>query len=119
MLAYARKNPGKLFFGSYAAGSTGHLAGAIINAQAGIDLVHIAAKDPLSMVAGEHIQMAIVTPTATLPLVRSRRLKALAVTSLQRLSTAQGLPTVHTSGIPGFEATAWFGYVVQIGRAPV
>src|SRR3546814_11656266 len=85
MLAYARKNPGKLFFGSYAAGSTGHLAGAIINAQAGIDLVHIAAKDPLSMVAGEHIQLAIVTPTATLPLVRSGMIKALARSQVRRV----------------------------------
>src|SRR3546814_3158152 len=64
------------------------------------------------MVAGEHIQLAIVTPTATLPLVRSGRLKALAVTSLKRLSTAQEIPTVNESGIPGFEATAWYGYVV-------
>src|SRR3546814_18818264 len=52
MLAYARKNPGKLFFGSYAAGSTGHLAGAIIIAHAGSDMVHIAAKDPLSKEIG-------------------------------------------------------------------
>lgn len=112
MLAYARKNPGHLSFGSYAAGSTGHLAGAMINAQAGIDLLHIAAKDPLTMVAGEHIQLALVTPTATLPLVRAGRLKALAVTSTRRLSSAQDIPTVSESGLTGFEATAWYGYVV-------
>ncbi|KWT98613.1 putative exported protein [Variovorax sp. WDL1] len=112
MLSYARANPRKLTFATYAVGSTGHLAGAMLNARAGVDLLHVAAGDPLSLAVGEHVQLAFVTPTATLPLVRSGKLKALAVTSAKRLGIAPDIPTVSESGLRHFSAVAWYGYVV-------
>lgn len=112
MLSYAKANPGKLSFATYAVGSTGHLAGAMVNAQAGVDLLHVASSDPLSLAVGEHVQLAFVTPTATLPLVRAGKLKAIAVTSAGRLGIAPSIPTVSESGLKDFSAVAWYGYVV-------
>lgn len=112
MIAFAKANPRKLSFSTYAVGSTGHLAGAMLNARADIDLLHVAASDPLSLAVGGHVQLAFVTPTATLPLVRAGKLKALAVTSSKRLSIAPEIPTVSESGLKDFSAVAWYGYVV-------
>ncbi|QJY33124.1 tripartite tricarboxylate transporter substrate binding protein [Diaphorobacter sp. JS3050] len=117
MVAYAKSHPRKLSYSTYANGSTGHLAGAMLNVQAGIDLLHVAAKDPLSLAVGEHVELAIVTPTATLPLVRAGSLKAIAVTSIDRISIAREIPTVSESGLKGFDAVAWYGYVAPI-RTP-
>jgi tripartite-type tricarboxylate transporter receptor subunit TctC len=112
LIAYGRANPGKLSYATYATGSTGHLAGTMLSTQTGVEMVHVATKDPLSMAAGDHIQVAIVPPTATLPLVRSGKLRALAVTSERRLSIASEIPTVQEGGLAGFDATVWYGYAV-------
>lgn len=118
LIAYAKANKGKMNYASAAIGSTGQLAGALLNDAAGIDMLHIPAKDPLSLVVGNQVEVAIFTPTATMPMVRSGLLKAIAVTSAKRLSVASEVPTIAESGLSGFDATAWYGYAVPRETPP-
>lgn len=115
LIAYAKAHHGKMNYASAAIGASGHLTGALINELAGIDMLHIPAKDPLSLVIGEQVQVAIFTPAATLPFINSGRLKAIAVTSDKRLTMAPNIPTITEAGLGRFDANAWYGYAVPKG----
>jgi tripartite-type tricarboxylate transporter receptor subunit TctC len=112
LVAYARRKNG-LTYGSNGVGSSQHLAGALFGSTFGLNLVHVPYKGTGPMtndLLGGQITMSFANSVAALPHVRTKRLVALAVTSLTRSSSLPDVPAVAET-IPGFEATSWWGIV--------
>jgi tripartite-type tricarboxylate transporter receptor subunit TctC len=111
-VALAKKQPGKLFYGSAGNGSAGHLAIEYLKLVAGIDIVHVPYKGTgpnlIDLVAGRTQATAAGTPPL-LPHVKSGKLRVIAVGSPQRLSILPEVATVAEQGYPGFETTQWYG----------
>jgi len=118
LLALARAKPGTLNFASMGNGTTGHLNGEMLKVLTKIDATHVPYKGSApalnDLLAGQVQMMFDNLPTA-LPLVRAGKLRGLAVTSAQRHPMAPDVPTMAEAGVPGFEATAWFGFVAPKG----
>jgi tripartite-type tricarboxylate transporter receptor subunit TctC len=114
LIARAKAKPGTIFFGSSGNGSTNHLAGELLKSMTAIDIVHVpykgAAPAMNDLVAG-HIPMMFDNIPAVLPQVRAKTINAIAVAGSRRASALPDVPTVAESGVPGFEASAWFGLV--------
>lgn len=111
----ARKHPGRHTYASAGNGSGNHLGGAMLEALAKIDLLHVPYKGggpALNAVLGGEVDAAVADPLAALPHVKAGKLKALAVTSAKRAGALPDVPTVAESGVPGYEATSWAGIVV-------
>ena len=122
-IAYARANPGKLSYGSSAAGVSPQLAMELFKITTKIDVVHIAYKgapQALSEVIAGQIPCSMQTAPAVLPAILSARVRALAVTSLQRISQLPSVPTMNETALPGFEVNSWYGLCAPAGTpAPV
>lgn len=118
LIALAKAEPGKLHFGSSGAGSTNHLAGELFKTLAGINIVHVpyrgAAPAMNDLVAG-HIPFMFDNMPAVRPQVDGGRIRALAVAGANRSPLYPDLPTMAEAGVPGFEASAWFGLVAPAG----
>jgi tripartite-type tricarboxylate transporter receptor subunit TctC len=117
LIAHAKANPGAVHYGSGGAGTTLHLAAAMLAQRAGLDMVHVpyrgGAPAALDLVSGK-IQM-IASPTMeVLPQVRAGQLRALAVTTAERLPLLPDIPTVAEQ-LPGFEVVLWNGLVAPAG----
>ena len=113
LIAYARARPGKVSFGSAGNGAPSHLAVELLKVMAQIDVVHIPYKGmapALTDVIGGQIQSSIPTIAGGLPLTRAGKLRALAVTGAQRSPAEPALPTVAESGVPGYQASNWYGF---------
>ena len=112
LVAYARRHPGTLNYGSGGNGSAGHLAGEMFKSQAGLFIVHIpyAGGPPaqLALLSGQ-VDFNFDNLAAAAANIRSGKLKALAVTTAQRASAMPELPTMVESGLPGFDIGTWFG----------
>ena len=111
-IAYAKANPGKLSYGSSAAGVSPQLAMELFKFTAKIDVVHIAYKgapQALSDVIAGQIPCSMQTAPAVLPVIHTGRVRALAVTSLKRISQLPAVPTMHETALPGFEVISWYG----------
>ena len=121
LIALAKSKPGKLSFGTAGNASSQHLAGALLNNMAGIDLQHIPYKGAgpaTNDVLGGQIPFAIVGMVPVLGHIKAGKLVALAVTQRTRASWYPDLPTVsETPGLQGFEATHWMG-VFAPARTP-
>ncbi len=115
LLALARAKPGQLNFGSPGNGTTTHLATELLKMLAKVDAVHIPYKGVApavtDLLAGQ-VQFMSGDLSTMMPLVKSGRLRALGVTSAKRSSVVPELPTIAESGVPGFEASGWFGILV-------
>jgi tripartite-type tricarboxylate transporter receptor subunit TctC len=115
LLDLARAKPGALRYASSGVGSTTHLAGEMLKSMAKIDMVHVpykgAGPSVLAAITGE-VQLTFASVAASMPHVRSGRLKALAVTGLKRSSVAPDLPTLSESGAPGFNMISWHALLV-------
>lgn len=110
LLAELKKNPGKFSFASAGNGTTSHLAGETLKAQAGLSAVHIPYRGgaaAITDVLADRIDFMIDVMPNTAPHVRSGRLRGLAVSTLQRVSSFPDMPTIAESGVPGFEVSAW------------
>lgn len=121
LLAYARKNPGKLNYASVGNGSTSHLAMELLKAQGKLHIVHIpynGAPPAAQATAAGEVDIIMSNPTSLLPLIKSGRIKPLAVTSRQRWAGMKDLPTLAESGFSGFEAMAWNGVLLPAGASP-
>ncbi len=118
MVALAKAQPGKLTYGTGGAGTPQHMAGELFNTMAGIRIEHVPYKGPppslLDLVGGRLTAVFAILSSA-LPLTRSEKIRALAVTSLQRSGAAPDVPTLSESGLPGFEATSWFALLAPAG----
>ncbi|MDP2707761.1 MAG: tripartite tricarboxylate transporter substrate-binding protein, partial [Burkholderiales bacterium] len=114
LVALARARPGQINYGTAGVGSSGHLAGALFESMTGTTLAHIPYKGmslAVTDVIGGQVYMTFGTSLSVVPHVRSGRLRALAVTGAQRSPALPDLPTVAESGVPGYEASLWYGFV--------
>jgi tripartite-type tricarboxylate transporter receptor subunit TctC len=111
-VAYARQNPGKLNFGSAGTGGTTHLAGEMFKQMAGVDMVHVAYKGAgpaLTDLLSGNIQLMFDTLGTALPPVKGGLLRALAVSSAQRIPELPDVPTMAESGYPDYAVSVWYG----------
>jgi len=118
---HARKNPGKVSYGSTGIGSSNHLSMELFKSMAGIDIVHVPYKGSAPMVndlLGDHIDTAFDNTPNVLPQVNGGKLRALGVSSTVRSPLAAGIPTVSEAGVPGYDVTVWFGVVGPAGMRP-
>src|SRR6476661_5485077 len=117
-VAYAKANPGKLSYSSAGAGNQTQLAAELFKAKAGIDIVHVPYKSGAEMVTsilGEQTQMSFPDISILIPLIREKKVKALAVTSAKRNPQLPDVPTMIESGIPDFVLTFWTGIIAPAG----
>jgi tripartite-type tricarboxylate transporter receptor subunit TctC len=126
LIAYAKKNPGKLNYGSSGNGSAPHLAGVLFTRLAGVDMVHVpfkgGAPSVQALLAGD-IQLSFATPPSVLSHVKSAqnpdgRLLALAVTSRERTALMPGVPGMAEAGLPEYEISFWYGFFFPAGTPP-
>jgi tripartite-type tricarboxylate transporter receptor subunit TctC len=112
LVDYAKKNPGKLSFGSSGTGAASHLAAELFKSLAGIDMLHVPYKgtgQAVTDLLGGQIDLMFAPAQSVMPHVQAGKLRALAVTSAKRYSIIPDLPTVAEAGVPGYEAVGWFG----------
>jgi tripartite-type tricarboxylate transporter receptor subunit TctC len=118
LVALAKAKPGALAFGSGGNGSTAHLSGELFKILAGVNMVHVPFKGApgavIAVMSGE-VQLAFPNLPPALPQVRAGKLKAIAVTTTERFAAVPQVPTVAESGVPGYEARAWFGVLAPAG----
>jgi tripartite-type tricarboxylate transporter receptor subunit TctC len=118
LVAYAKANPGKVNFGSAGAGTASHITGEYFARSAGITLVHIPYKGTgpaLTDLLGGHIPMAFAPIPASHPNVTAGKLRALAVTSTTRSGLLPDVPTMVEAGLPGFDASLYYGLAAPAG----
>ncbi len=118
LIALSRANPGKLSFASPGLGSSPHIAGEMLKATAGIDMIHVAYKGTgpaLTDVMGGQVTMFFSQMSSALPLIKQGKLRAIGVASLQRHPAAPEIPTIAEQGYPGFEAKAWYALFAPAG----
>lgn len=116
LIAIARAQPGKLTFASGGSGSSNHLAGELFKSLAGVDLLHVPYKGAgpaMTDVMAGHVDLMF--GAAGLSEAQAGKVKLLAVTSAKRSPLAPAVPTVAESGVPGYEATIWFGLLAPAG----
>ena len=119
LIALIKANPGKYNYASGGGvGSPGHLAGEQFRQSFGLDLPHIpfnGANLAVGSTVAGHTPIAFVAPTASIPLIKDGKLRALAVMSKTRLQALPEVPTMAEAGYPGIECESWFGIVVPAG----
>lgn len=112
VIQLARQRPSELHFGSSGIGSSNQMAGELLKLMGKINIVHVPYKGNTPAMAdavGGHVEMVFSGVTATIPFVKSGRLRAIGITSLKRFPALTDVPTFDESGLPGFEALTWFG----------
>ena len=112
VIAHVKANPGKVNYASYTPGTLSHILGLQLNKAAGIDMVHVGYKGStpaLADVMGGHVQLMFDGMATSLPLIKSGKVKAFAVTSPTRSAVLPDVPTLKELGYPQLEAVAWMG----------
>ena len=118
LVDYAKANPGKMNFASSGSGTSIHMAGELFKQAAGIDVIHIPYKGSgpaVTDLVGGQVDFMFDNMPASWPNVQAGKLRALAVTTANRSSTAPDLPTMQESGFPGFDVSSWFGVLAPKG----
>jgi tripartite-type tricarboxylate transporter receptor subunit TctC len=118
LIAYAKRNPGKLMYGAGSVGSSAHFSGALFCLMAGIEMMPVpykAASLATTDVIGGQIHLVFDNINSIGPHVKAGRLRGLAVTSLERSQAFPNLPSVAEAGVPGFEVIPWAGFVAPAG----
>ena len=112
VIALAKAKPGTLNFASAGVGSSSHLAGELFRILAGADIVHVPYKGAgpamVDVLSGQ-VQLYFATMPAAMPHVKSGKLAPVAVTSSRRSQALPDLPTIAEAGVPGYEASTWYG----------
>jgi tripartite-type tricarboxylate transporter receptor subunit TctC len=121
LVALAKRQPGRLTFGSSGTGGGPHLAGELFQSMAKIRWTHVpfkgAAPAAVAVMSGE-IDFAFGATIGLLGNVRAGKLRAIAVTGTQRFPELPQVPTVSESGVPGYSAIGWYGFYAPGGTAP-
>jgi tripartite-type tricarboxylate transporter receptor subunit TctC len=123
LIALAKSEKGQLAYASSGQGGPQHVATELLKQMAGVDMVHVPYKGEsmaINDAMGGQVKVLFGNLPTMLPAVRSGKLRAIAVSSLQRAEAAPDIPTIAESGLPGFEALTWFGIFAPKGTpAPV
>jgi len=121
LIAAAKAQPGKIGFAGSGNGSTPHLAGELFNVMAGVQMVHVPYRGSgpamIGLLAGEAPVMFLPAINAG-PHVAAGRLRAIAVTSRERIAAMPDVPTVSESGLSGYESSQWYGVLAPAGTPP-
>ena len=118
LITLARRSPGTLNYSSAGTGSSNHLAGALFNMLAKVDIVHGpyrgAGPAMTDLIAG-NVMLSFATMPSSMTLVKAGKLKVLAVTGAKRSSLMPEVQTTAEAGLPGHEVSAWYSIVVRAG----
>ncbi len=120
LVALAKTKPGYYSYGSSGNGSVGHLAMALFDMMAGVKMEHIAYKGTAPAVTellGGQIPLMMSSMLSVLPQVKAGKLRLLAVTTAKRSPAVPDAPTIAEAGVPGYEATLWYG-LIAAARTP-
>jgi tripartite-type tricarboxylate transporter receptor subunit TctC len=118
LIAYGKANPGKLNFASSGSGTSIHLSGELFKTMTGVQMTHVPYKGSAPAVSdllGGQVQLMFDNLPSALPHIKAGKLKALGVTSRTRAASLPDVPTIHEAGVPGFDATSWFGLLAPAG----
>ena len=121
LITLAKEKPGALTYASAGTGSSFHLSVELFKSLSGLNMTHVPYKGAgpaLNDVVAGHVQLMFPSAPSVMSLVKSGRLRAIAVTTIKRVSALPDMPTVSESGVPGYEAVSWFG-VVAPASTPV
>ena len=121
MMALAKSKPGQLSFASQGVGVAPHLMMEMIKKRAGIDMVHVpyrGSAPALNDLLAGTVPLMIDSIVTGLPHVKSGALRGLAVSTTKRSPLAPDIPTIAEAGLPGFEASLWYGVVAPAGTPP-
>jgi tripartite-type tricarboxylate transporter receptor subunit TctC len=121
LVAYAKANPGKVNFSSGGIGVLPHLIGEMFKARAGIEIVHVPYRGggpSIGDVLGGQVDMTFEGTSVLLPLIQAGKLRALAVTSPNRIPQLPDVPTMIEAGYPGFSSTSWTGLLAPAKTPP-
>ncbi len=120
VIDYAKKQGGNLPYASSGLGGPQHVSAELFATMAGIEMVHIPYKgeaNAISDLLGNQVPLMFSNLPTLLPHIQSGKLRAIAVSSLERAPSAPEIPTVAESGLPGFEALTWFGLYAPAGTS--
>jgi len=112
LIALAKSQPGKLNYASAGNGVANHLAGELFKQMAGVDIVHVpykGAPQAVTDVLAGHMNMMFNSVAPIVGYIKTGKVRVLGIASLQRSPQLPDVPTIHESGVPGFEAVNWFG----------
>lgn len=118
LIALAKAEPGKLNYGAVGVGSLGHLAAMVLTRTAQVDIVHVpykSAPEVSTALLGGDVKLFFDSPLTALPLIKSGRTRALAVTSVTRSSALPDVPTMAEAGLTGYEVVGWNGLLAPAG----
>jgi tripartite-type tricarboxylate transporter receptor subunit TctC len=118
LIAYAKKNPGKLNYASPGVGTSLHLAAELFKVNTGVQMVHVPYKggaQALNDLMGGQVDLMFNVLPSAMPQIKAGNVKALAVTGAQRAATLPDLPTMIEAGVPGYTAVTWNGIVAPAG----
>jgi tripartite-type tricarboxylate transporter receptor subunit TctC len=117
LIALAKKEPGKINFASAGNGTTNHLSGELFKSRANIDIVHVpyrGAGPAMNDIVGGHVQMFFDLMPVVLPQIATGKVRALANAGAKRPSALVNVPTIAEQGLPGFDASSWYGLVAPV-----
>jgi tripartite-type tricarboxylate transporter receptor subunit TctC len=121
LVALARAQPGKLNYASNGNGSSSQLAAVMFESMTGVQMVHVPYKGlspALQDLLTGQVQLMFSSVVAILPQVQAGKLRALATTGARRMALLPDLPTVAESGVPGYQASSWYGILAPAGTPP-
>jgi len=117
-IALAKSKPGQIFFASSGSGTSIHMSAEMFKMMTGVDIIHVPYKGSgpaLTDLVGGQVSVMWDNLPSSISFIKSGKLRALAVTSATRFPELPDVPTMQEAGVPGFEATAWFGIVAPKG----
>ncbi|HSA89893.1 MAG TPA: tripartite tricarboxylate transporter substrate binding protein [Burkholderiales bacterium] len=118
LVTYAKANPGKLSFAHSGTGSGQHMSGELLKKMAGIDMVHVPYKGggpAVQDLVGGQVPVGVLGSTPLIPHHKAGRIRIIAFTSKERFPPMPEIPTLHESGLAGFDTTQWLGILAPRG----
>ena len=120
LVALVRSKPGQFNYASPGPLTSGHLSMELLKSAAGVDITHVPYKGGAAALAatiGNQVQFLISGPPNVLPHIRTKRLRAIALTTAQRLAELPDIPTISEQGLPGYDTYEWYG-IFAPGKTP-